>query len=388
MHATSRPALAVIVAAILTAVSMTGSLLAGPAAAAPITTPSTPGTVLSQTALPASALPSNVARGYRLLYVTQDQSGRPVTSTGALYLPAGKAPAGGWPVMSWAHGTSGISDACSPSSRPGSYRDFYEPSLSVAMRAGYAVTASDYPGLGSGGRAEYLGGRAEGRAVIDMIRAARAVDPSLSRRWVSTGHSQGGHSALWAAQLAPHYAPELPLMGTVAYAPASNLEGVIPMMLPGVPDLGPFNGLTGLVLYILDGLDHARPDVDVPSYLTPLGREWLVRARGVCVFNLRTALGSVGPGSLIAKPMTDPRFTAALKDYLGVPAGGYSAPIRIEQGISDTTVPLPLSVALDAQMRSAGTNVELRTYPGADHQGVQRAAQQDAFDTIAAYFRR
>lgn len=385
MRSTSRSLFATLLATLLAVIGLAST---APAVAAPITSPSAPGTVLSSTPLPRANLPAGAASGYRILYVTADQNGRPVTSTGALYLPAGTAPKGGWPVLSWAHGTTGISDACSPSVAAGSRRDTYEPSISTATRSGYAVTATDYPGLGSGGRAEYLGGRAEGKAVIDMIRASRSVDPSLSRRWVSSGHSQGGHSALWASNLAPTYAPELPLMGTVAFAPASNIERVVPLMAPGVPDLGRFNAFSGLILYILNGLDHARPDLNVASYLTPLGREWLARARQLCVFDLSMQVAKVPPGSLVAKPFTDQRFTAALIDYLAVPVRGYRAPIRIEHGVADTTVPFPLSVALVAEMRSAGTAVDLIPYPGVNHQGVVTAGSQDAFATIAAYFRR
>ncbi|MFW0797721.1 lipase family protein [Gordonia sp. CPCC 205515] len=372
----------------VTVMIVVAGLLTGSATAAPAPPTARVGTVLQQTALAPSQLPTGAARGYRLLYVTRDQRGRPVTSTGALYLPRGQAPAGGWPVFSWAHGTSGISDQCSPSAEPGARRDALEPSISRALRSGYAVTATDYPGLGSGGVAEYLGGRAEGYAVIDMIRAGRRVDPQLSRRWVSSGHSQGGHAAIWAAHLAPRYAPELPLKGTVAFAPASQIERIFPVLAPGAPDLGRFNGAAGLLLYVISGLDHARPELHVQDHLTPLGRDWVARARTLCVFQLATALRNVAPGTLVARPFTDPATTAALIDYLAVPAGGYRTPVRIEHGTSDTTVPFPLSVALTAQMRAAGTDVTLIPYPGVDHRGVTRAAEADAFATVAADFAR
>ncbi|MGM3213879.1 alpha/beta hydrolase, partial [Klebsiella pneumoniae] len=60
-------------------------------------------------------MPSKAAQAYLLSYHTPDQSGRLAQGTGLLYLPAGTAPAGGWPVVSWAHGTQGIADHCAPS---------------------------------------------------------------------------------------------------------------------------------------------------------------------------------------------------------------------------------------------------------------------------------
>src|SRR5690606_9966946 len=126
--------------------------------------------------------------------------------------------------------------------------------------AGYAVTATDYAGLGSAGETDYLGGAAAAHSVIDMIRAARSVDDSLGTRWVSVGHSQGGHAALHAAHRAPRYAPELPVAGTVAIAPASSLEELFRVFGPRVPGLGPLNVLSAPFLYMLSGLDHTHPD--------------------------------------------------------------------------------------------------------------------------------
>lgn len=56
------------------------------------------------------------------------------------------------------------------------------------------------------------------------------------------GHSQGGHSAAFAAQLAKQLAPEIKLNGIVLAAPAANLQNLVgtvlgpdkPSMLTGV----------------------------------------------------------------------------------------------------------------------------------------------------------
>ena len=42
------------------------------------------------------------------------------------------------------------------------------------------------------------------------------------------GHSQGGHAALFAGELAGSYAPELRLGGVMAAAPAADLEAILP----------------------------------------------------------------------------------------------------------------------------------------------------------------
>ena len=45
--------------------------------------------------------------------------------------------------------------------------------------------------------------------MLDAVRAARKLEPRLSKRFVIAGHSQGGHAALFAASLAPSWTPEL-----------------------------------------------------------------------------------------------------------------------------------------------------------------------------------
>lgn len=66
----------------------------------------------------------------------------------------------------------------------------------------------------------------------------------------------------------------------------------------------------------------------------------------------------------------------------------YLVAVFAERGAGDLTVPFPLSVALAAQMRGAGTDVTLIPYPGVDHPGVTRAGEADAFAAIARYFAR
>ncbi len=152
----------------------------------------------------------------RVMYHSRDVRGRDRAVTGVISYPVGPAPAGGWPVISWAHGTTGLATQCAPS-RAG------------AAAPGFGVqgvhVATDYIGLGPiGERHAYLSGVSEAHSVIDAVRAARQLpDAHAGTRWVAIGHSQGGHAALFTNQLARAYAPELQLLGTVAAAPAAVL---------------------------------------------------------------------------------------------------------------------------------------------------------------------
>ena len=95
--------------------------------------------------------------------------------------------------------------------------------LNAWLRAGYAVMRTDYQGLGTPGKHPYLIGAAEGRSVLDIVTAARQLDPKIAKRYLISGHSQGGQAALFAAGLASSWQPKLRLRGTVAFAPASHI---------------------------------------------------------------------------------------------------------------------------------------------------------------------
>lgn len=51
--------------------------------------------------------------------------------------------------------------------------------------------------------------RSEAYSVIDMVRAARLLEPDLARKWIVIGQSQGGQAAMFTAWMATSYAPEL-----------------------------------------------------------------------------------------------------------------------------------------------------------------------------------
>ncbi|MBD0323785.1 MAG: hypothetical protein ICV72_10420, partial [Aldersonia sp.] len=106
---------------------------------------------------------------------------RPALSSGAVYVPDGMPPQGGWPVVSWAHGTVGMGDQCAPSNYKSTERD--SAYLAHWMQQGYAVVATDYVGLGNPGVHPYLDGPAAARSVVDMVRAARTQVPQLSSEW-------------------------------------------------------------------------------------------------------------------------------------------------------------------------------------------------------------
>lgn len=55
------------------------------------------------------------AVAWRVLYHSTDLDGTPIGVSGIVVAPDGRPPAGGWPVVSWAHPTTGAFGRCAPS---------------------------------------------------------------------------------------------------------------------------------------------------------------------------------------------------------------------------------------------------------------------------------
>ena len=61
------------------------------------------------------ATPIPGAQAWRIAYISSDLNDKKTISTGLVVAPTGPAPAGGRPVISWSHGTTGNAQNCGPS---------------------------------------------------------------------------------------------------------------------------------------------------------------------------------------------------------------------------------------------------------------------------------
>jgi hypothetical protein len=140
----------------------------------PATLPSGPaGTLIREEALP-SVDPG--IRVWRVLYTSTDEDGRPIAVSGVMAAPTGAPPAGGWPIVAWAHGTVGVASRCANSTQDdGGVQRI--PDFVALVTAGNVLVATDYPGIGTPGMHPYLVGQSEGRSVLDSVRAGRNLLP-------------------------------------------------------------------------------------------------------------------------------------------------------------------------------------------------------------------
>ncbi|MGW4848108.1 lipase family protein [Nocardia brasiliensis] len=296
-----------------------------------------------------------------------------MASTGTVYVPAGIAPAGGWPVVAYAHGTVGIADQCAFSRLPVAHLlgEFY-PAL---LRRGYAVVVTDYVGLGTEGVHPYLDGESAAHSIIDGVRAARTADPGLAPTWAVHGQSQGAHAALFTSAMAVNDAPELDFRGASGSGTPAELDLVMALAGPWIPAL-PLTRTTTYFALLLSGLRASSPELDIDSYLTDAGRHALQTVENSCLTTADQQLHEISIGNMLRRPLSDPAIRAQLHRMLAIPINGHPQPLLLAHGKTDLDVPLPLTAKLLLDLRSAGADVEIHLYPG-DHLDTETAALPD-----------
>jgi fermentation-respiration switch protein FrsA (DUF1100 family) len=306
------------------------------------------------------AAPPDGSLGYQIRYRSYSVSGAPIEVTGVAFVPNRPAPKGGWPTLSYAHGTVGLADRCAPSKNLSGLENVLAGTFNAL---GMAVVQSDMEGLGTEGRHPYLVGVSEGRGVLDAAKAIRSLpNKTVGNRLVVWGHSQGGHASLFAGELAKTWAPQLRLQGVVAGAPPSQLSNVRTSLTTS-----PFRGY---LLMVAAGVSASRPELDLSKVLTPKGLEVLPVVDRGCNSTVFTEANKYSFNDLIkVEGLKAPEWANALaENEPGV--GKISAPVLIVHGDVDEQIPVETSATLKKVMCAAGTSVTRKIYPGADHGGA------------------
>jgi hypothetical protein len=155
-----------------------------------------PGTLIRSQEFDGYELPFSVS-AVRILYHSRSARGEDVAASGVVLFPYDKKPpAGGWPVIAWAHGSNGVGRVCAPSLMRNIGHGTF---LAMYVSLGYAVVATDYTGLGTNFRNAFLDGPSNATDVINSIPAARAAVPELGARWIVMGEAEGGLTAVAVA---------------------------------------------------------------------------------------------------------------------------------------------------------------------------------------------
>lgn len=325
---------------------------------------------------PRNLLANYEVKAWQVLYRSTTVTGAPVAVSGTIIVPQ-KAFTGPRPIVGWAPGTKGIGDHCATSRNITKGSDYDAPFIMNALDRGWAVAVTDYEGLGTPGDHVYVVGRALGRNVLDVVRAAtRLTEANLSSaaRIALFGYSEGGAASLWAATLRPSYAPELNVLAAAA--------GGVPADLPAVANHNDGQLFSGIQLYAAAGYAKAYglplEDVYDPSnsyivqnnILNGRGHAALRTARNDCLFEVSLSLAFTQRRNLtdnrvdlVTEPAWAQRFA---ENKLGNIVTGLP-PLHLFHGINDQAVPFTQARNLRSTYCQAGVNVEWQQYSFAEH---------------------
>jgi acetyl esterase/lipase len=349
--------------------------------------PATPGKLLRSEPQEEKLALAGASRSLRILYSSTDglDGHSPIAVSGALYLPKGAPPEGGWPLMAWAHGTVGIADVCAPSWAGRSERDITY--LNHWLDQGYAVVASDYQGLGTPGGHPYLAARPEAYSVLDSVRAVEGGDFGLSKKIVIIGQSQGGGAAFSATVFAQSYAPELDIRGAVATGtPNLSPAGFAANAKANAEAADKVSPTFAYVLLILYTIAETDPSFAIADYVDDKAAATVELAKTACLGALEkqvVAEGLTFKNSFKKDPTKPFMATMVLMAY---PTLKTSIPIFMGTGGKDLDVPPPGQERLARDACTAGTRIEWRFYPDFDHSATVNGSLSDSTPFVKRAF--
>jgi pimeloyl-ACP methyl ester carboxylesterase len=339
-----------------------------------------PGTLISSEPMPFS--PAG-AEAYRILYRSTGLNGEPIAVSGVVVIPPGPEPAGGRPIVAWAHPTTGVVPHCAPSLALFVYQQMM--GLRRMIERGIVVVATDYPGLGTSGPHPYLVGVSEGRAVLDSVRVARTM-PGVGggNRFAVWGHSQGGQASLYTGLLAKSYAPELELVGVAAAAPATELAT---LMGDDFKSTGGKN-LTAMTLWSWSRVFGA----PIGRVVMPEAIPTVDRLADECIesiFDIMERRRTEKPLeqhflSVANIAVVEPWKTLAMRNTPGpLPAG---IPLFLAQGTDDNLVRPDVTRAYFERQCKAGGKVRMIWLPNEGHGFAGRDSADNAVEWMAGRF--
>ncbi|MEM9725622.1 MAG: lipase family protein, partial [Pseudomonadota bacterium] len=333
------------------------------------------GVLIRTEALEGDAVLKSAAENILLLYSSTDgMDGRTINAvSGALYLPEGQAPEGGWPLLVWSHGTVGIGDVCAPSFNGRGARD--PQYLNPWLDAGYAIAASDYQGLGTPGTHPYMDARAMAYNNLDLMRALATSDFPLASEVIISGQSQGATGALSTASYASDYAPEVKLAGVIATGiPYFSLS--VMWQLTAQRDRDAVSASVPLSLYMLAYAEMLDPDFKLADVISEQAKPVVEQIADICVFEFISAAQDAALSSNSA--FTAPVELALMKVFsrAGLFELDFDTPVFTGSGTADRITPFSMQSAFLESACAAGMTLASKTYDGANHnQGLLRSIE-------------
>ena len=296
--------------------------------------------------------------------------------------PRGRPPKGGWPIVSWGHGTAGIADRCAPSRSSITATDYGKNTLRAAL--------DGLPQGGLRGRADRLRGAGHPRRTIPISsagprRAACSTSFAPPEPWMCASAARvliAGHSRAATPRSGP---PARRRAGRLSFG-SSAFRGSLrsarrPRSSPRASRSRDPAGSPPTPVCSSRALDTVVPALDVAAFWTePALDLYPQTARGASAgSSRRDSFGSISVADIfrddarrgpVGRPCRDVRRPEPAEASRRRARTARAPPTeRSQSGLSDILVD---------DLREAGTKVIYRKYEGAEHSSVVQRSRRDA----------
>ncbi|KAL1868936.1 hypothetical protein Daus18300_005772 [Diaporthe australafricana] len=364
----------------------------------------TPGSVLTlepTTNLTNYTVPTPLTMS-RMLYATEDLNGTVIPASAYILWPSSplEVPTADsssnstqWPMVAWAHGTSGGLAPCAPSNYRNLQYHFQVP-FTLALQ-GYVVVAPDYAGLGVGKlpNGEDIGHPwaawpAQANDIANAILAARKAFPQfleVDGPFTAMGHSQGA-AAVWSFTERQVDRPLAGYKGAVALAPPT---GVIEQVGRARSDHAEnktqlwTNAYLSFQTPLINGITAAYPSLNLTG-MTELGRDRWVNVQEAVQGCLPTKqVASIGAplAELAYRNWTEHPTVLEFENRTEFGRKSFKGPLLVMSGDLDsiTNINSLKETVKDtckaSEARNASENLEFAEYTGQNHFPVIQASQ-------------
>ncbi|HLZ41571.1 MAG TPA: lipase family protein [Candidatus Sulfotelmatobacter sp.] len=334
-------------------------------------TPGKPGDLIRSQEFDRYDLADGVA-ATRILYHSRAAGGQDVPVSGVVLYPDSKPPAQGWPVIAWAHALDGVARQCAPSL---SKNVQHGPFLSMYVKLGYAVVATDYAGLGAGGRNAFVDAQSNATDVIYSVPAARAAVHGLQERWVAIGMGQGSPAVIAVAEL-EHDLRDPNYLGSVAVSGLEDLQERYQHAAAST--------FYDLPLFLAFGIKTDFPQLELKDLLTEQGMALYPRVEQSCAEPVIAA--KLSPAEILKPNWADNKF---VKLYLSRSALGEHAaqrPVMVISSELDSMIPIRATEQVISRLCKQGDEVEFERLPQSDPGSVFGDSVRDQIAWIQSRF--
>ena len=320
---------------------------------------------------------TNASQRFLITYRSRGIQSEPIVASAYLLLPKGKAPKEGWPILAWAHGTTGVADTCAPSEDYAggpvhSYQQITAKALNTWLARGYAVIAPDYQGLGTPGGHPYMNAQSQLHTVVDAVRATHLLSPyKFSKNWYVMGHSQGGAASLKVAADGQKDAPEFNLRGAIALTPGGYQYEKIAEYVANNQQIT--TDIAAFFPIVLLGAEAADPSLAPENLVSQDMEEILNYARKRCLSelqsDLKTAPKTVFKPNVNLTPLTNYLKQQSIENMTP------TVPVLIVQGDKDQLVDYGGTYAYYQQVCKKQKSIAFHPILNGDHRDSLRQSE-------------